>query len=312
MALHRPPRRQKADADWRTVPLRPGALFVVGDPKQSIYRFRRADIDIYNIVRQRFSDPAVGRVVPLTLNFRSVPQLCNWANEVFQTRFPAEPTAHAPRFAALDPSKSNIAHPAACSLLRTTATAKRSRNRMPKRSRSYIRSEVDAGRRRFRDFLILTRKKRDRIAPYADALESLNIPVEVSGAGAFGESAEVEVLTVLLRALADPQDALSLIAVLRGPLFGISDPELFAFKQAGGWFSLFHEPERCGTNNSAVTAHMPRSVRCANTTAGHASFRQQPRWTASSKTPATWHWPRRRREASMREISFTPSTAFAR
>ena len=40
-----------ADADWRKVPLRPGALFVVGDPKQSIYRFRRADIDIYNIVR---------------------------------------------------------------------------------------------------------------------------------------------------------------------------------------------------------------------------------------------------------------------
>ena len=85
------------------MPLRPGALFVVGDPKQSIYRFRRADIDIYNIVRERFSDPAVGRVVPLTMNFRSVPQLCEWANEVFQTRFPAEPTAHAPRFAALDP-----------------------------------------------------------------------------------------------------------------------------------------------------------------------------------------------------------------
>ena len=48
-------------ADWRQVPLRPGALFVVGDPKQSIYRFRRADIDIYNIVRERFSEPAIGR-----------------------------------------------------------------------------------------------------------------------------------------------------------------------------------------------------------------------------------------------------------
>ena len=75
---------RRAPADWRKVPLRPGALFVVGDPKQSIYRFRRADIDIYNIVRQRFSEPGVGRVLPLTLNFRSAPQLCNWANEVFQ------------------------------------------------------------------------------------------------------------------------------------------------------------------------------------------------------------------------------------
>src|SRR5206468_5381471 len=45
--------------DWRKVPVRPGALFVVGDPKQSIYRFRRADIDIYNIVRERFSTKGV-------------------------------------------------------------------------------------------------------------------------------------------------------------------------------------------------------------------------------------------------------------
>ena len=40
-----------AERDWTRVPLRPGALFVVGDPKQSIYRFRRADIDIYQRVR---------------------------------------------------------------------------------------------------------------------------------------------------------------------------------------------------------------------------------------------------------------------
>ena len=124
---------------------------------------------------------------------------------------------------------------------------------------TYIRSEVDAGHRRFRDFLILTRKKRDRIAPSAHALKSLDIPVEVSGAGAFGGSAQVEALTALLRALADPQDALSLIAVLRGPLFGISDAELFAFKQAGGWFSLFHEvsdvvPATALQVNSALSA----------------------------------------------------------
>ena len=114
---------------------------------------------------------------------------------------------------------------------------------MPTRSRATSGREVDAGRRKFSDFLILTRKKKDRIAPYAEALEALNIPIEVSGAGAFGESREVAALTMLLRALADPQDQLALVAVLRGPLFGISDPELFAFKQAGGWFSIFPRPD---------------------------------------------------------------------
>jgi ATP-dependent helicase/nuclease subunit A len=228
-------------ADWRALPLRLGALFVVGDPKQSIYRFRRADIDIYNIVRRRFSDPAVGRVVPLTLNFRSVPQLCNWANQVFEARFPSEPTVHAPRFTALDATKSNIASGGVFTLTHT-CDGKALQEQDAKKIAAYIRSEVDAGRRHFKDFLILTRKKRDRIASYADALKSLNIPVEVSGAGAFGESAEVKVLTVLLRALSDPVDALALIAVLRGPLFGISDQELFAFKHAGGWFSIFNDP----------------------------------------------------------------------
>ena len=51
----------------------------------------------------RFSDPAVGRVVPLTMNFRSVPALCEWANDVFDGLFPTEPTQHSPRFARLDP-----------------------------------------------------------------------------------------------------------------------------------------------------------------------------------------------------------------
>jgi ATP-dependent helicase/nuclease subunit A len=253
--------------DWRKVGLRAGALFVVGDPKQSIYRFRRADIDIYNIVRGRFSEPAIGRVLPLTMNFRSVPALCGWANDVFRTRFPTEPTTYAPRFAALDVPEGK----AATGGVFTLTSAGKGRDLQEEDARkiaAYIRSEVDAGRRQFRDFLILTRKKKDRIAPYADALEALNVPLEVSGAGAFGDSAEVRALTLLLRALAEPQDAVLLVAVLRGPLFGLSDPELFAFKQAGGWISVFHEPT-AGADGS------PQS----RVEAAIGSLRKHYRWT---------------------------------
>jgi ATP-dependent helicase/nuclease subunit A len=95
-------------------------------------------------------------------------------------------------------------------------------------------------------------------------LEALNIPIEVSGAGAFGESAEVAALTVLLRALSDPQDQLALIAVLRGPLFGISDRELFAYKQSGGWFSIFSEGPKA--SSGPVVAAL-------------AALRQYYRWT---------------------------------
>jgi ATP-dependent helicase/nuclease subunit A len=234
----------RAVCDWRTVPLRRDALFVVGDPKQSIYRFRRADIEIYNTVRGRFSDVTLGRVVSLTMNFRSVPALCRWANTVFAGQFPAAPTVHSPQFAPLDAreddGKERSKIPTGLFTITHTCGVKEVPAADATAIARYIRSEVDAGRRRFGDFLILTRKKKDRIAPYASALEERNIPLEVSGAGAFGESAEVAALTVLLRALADPQDQLTLVNVLRGPLFGISDPELFAFRQSGRWFSIFH------------------------------------------------------------------------
>jgi ATP-dependent helicase/nuclease subunit A len=263
---------------WRTIPLRPGALFVVGDPKQSIYRFRRADIEIYNTVRERFSDPATGRVVPLTMNFRSVPALCDWANAVFVDQFPKAPTPHSPRFQALD-SKDEASKPSSGGVFTITHTC--DYKDVPAEDAAkiarYIKAEVDAGRRKYSDFLILTRKKKGRIAPYASALEELNIPIEVSGAGAFGESVEVEALTTLLRALSDPQDALPLVAVLRGPLFGISDPELFAFKQAGGWFSIFFETDQrlvTSDRGPATSDQRPGTVSAALST-----LRKYYRWT---------------------------------
>jgi ATP-dependent exoDNAse (exonuclease V) beta subunit len=57
---------------------RPGALFVVGDPKQAIYRFRRADIDTF-----RRAEQDIGEVALLRTNFRSVPGIVDYVNAVF-------------------------------------------------------------------------------------------------------------------------------------------------------------------------------------------------------------------------------------
>ena len=281
--------RRNDRAEWRTVRLRPGAIFVVGDPKQSIYRFRRADIEIYNIVRARFSDPAVGRIAPLTMNFRSVPALCEWANGVFDGPFPKTPTEHSPQFARLDPNVEAGRGKSKISSGLFTLTHGGKPKEVPALDGAaiarYIRGEVDAGRRKYNDFLILTRKKKDRIAPYAEALEELNIPIEVSGAGAFGESEEVAALTVLLRALADPQDQLTLVNVLRGPLFGISDPELFEYKQSGGWFSILapesKEPEASPRIPGVATIPSRTADHRSRTAMGAAlaALKQYYRWT---------------------------------
>ena len=75
-------------ASWTRVRLRPGALFVVGDPKQSIFRFRRADIETYGRVRARIETTG-GSTVSLTTSFRARPALCDWANAVFSALLPS-------------------------------------------------------------------------------------------------------------------------------------------------------------------------------------------------------------------------------
>jgi ATP-dependent helicase/nuclease subunit A len=276
--------------DWRSIPLRPGGLFVVGDPKQSIYRFRRADIDIYNVVRDRLTDPCSGQVLSLTTNFRSVPALCEWANHVFRQQFPSEPTVYSPQFAPLDahrPKNSravNGERKANTSGVHTlTVPASVEKGDVPAaeadRIARFIRSEVDAKCRSFGDFLVLTRKRKN-LATYAEALEALQVPVEVSGAGSFGKSEEVAQLALLLRALTNPQDGVSLVGVLRGPLFGISDQDLFAFRHAGGWFSIFNGRDRRSTAESS-DALLQKDISNATTCVPSAlnSLNQMFRWT---------------------------------
>jgi ATP-dependent helicase/nuclease subunit A len=240
-----------ADEEGGQASSRRGALFVVGDPKQSIYRFRRADIEIYNEVRARLAGADGSGVLQLTTNFRSVPGLCDWANEVFETTFPSEPSPQAPRFAPLQAHRQPRANqPDIVKLDLAGVDTKDDALRKEEAARiaRYIRAEVDAKRRTFGDFMILTRRKKS-LRPYATALEGLEIPIEVTGAGAFDESDEVRELAQLLQALADPQDAVALVGVLRGSLFGLSDRDLFAFRQAGGYFSLFSsEPQNPGTS----------------------------------------------------------------
>jgi ATP-dependent helicase/nuclease subunit A len=215
-----------------------GALYVVGDPKQSIYRFRRADIDIYNHVRRVIGGDDDANVVPLTTNFRSVPQLCDWANQVFAPKFGTTSTVYSPAFAPLTPYRPDVfgaagLKPGGLFVLTSSDPAEEAA-----KIAKYIHSEVASARRGYGDFLILTRKRKP-LKVYVEALEQLQIPIEVAGAGAFGESAQVRELSQLLQALADPQDAVALVGVLRGPFFGLSDRALFAWKQAGGYLSVF-------------------------------------------------------------------------
>ncbi|MGE5414679.1 MAG: UvrD-helicase domain-containing protein, partial [Syntrophomonadaceae bacterium] len=232
------------ERDWRKLRPAPGSLFVVGDPKQSIYRFRRADIQTYQTVR-RLLEESGGRVVTLSTNFRSSAALCEWVNRVFGRPefFPDAPT---PQQAAYVPLEADRAGGAIPSVLRLEVEGAGNRwepvvrDDADRIGRS-IAAAVASGQRAPGDFLILFRRRR-HMGAYARVLERLGVPFEIAGGGAFGESRELGELMPVLAALADPDDPVPFVAALRGPIFGVDDDALYRFSKAGGRFRFTADP----------------------------------------------------------------------
>ncbi len=207
--------------DWRRATPRPGSLFVVGDPKQSIYRFRRADITTYNQVKARFRE--FGDVVELNANFRSRKPIEKFVNSIFTHRFPTEATAYQAAFSELRVQKPDAPYQGVF-WYRLQAAGQggivvQAAKEDSERVASWIRARIDSGERTPGSFMILTRAKKF-IDMYARALEARSIPVQASGA-AVGIEEELSELVLLLNALADPGDASLVLAVITGLFFGI-------------------------------------------------------------------------------------------
>ncbi|MTI83940.1 MAG: hypothetical protein FH756_08530 [Firmicutes bacterium] len=104
-------------------------------------------------------------------------------------------------------------------------------------------SELEAeltGNPRPADFMILLRYKA-HMDLYARALEEQGIPFRIAGGDGFSNSVEMAEVLKILRAIIDPDDPVLLVAALRGSLFGISDNQLWHFKQAGGRFNIYSD-----------------------------------------------------------------------
>ena len=246
------------ETDWKKCAPVPGALFVVGDPKQSIYRFRRADIVTYNEVKDILKNRG-GRVVSLTANFRTVHPVRTWVNTVFNAEgvFPAEADRHSPTYVPLDQGRidgtsgPDLEGVAVMRVPKDRTNQKDIRDWESETLARIIRHHVDTGmhvpRTRqevekgvkpaagFGDFLVLTRNKA-ALGTYGRALQVLGIPHQVSGGHALNEVPEIALLHRVLEAALMPEDPVALVALLRSDLFGISDEALYAFRRAGGRF----------------------------------------------------------------------------
>ena len=246
-----------------------GNRFLVGDVKQSIYRFRLADPKIFREYARSWRGPA-GQTIPLRENFRSAEGLLRLANSIFHQVMREEvggvtyDAEAALSFGAPDTrtelSAARDSTPRAKLLLRFKHRRGASRDedavapvdetlseaRMVTRE---LQQLVEGGQLIFdakqnaqrpvewRDIAILLRSPRGRSEVYAKECERAGIPLQVARGG-FYESAEVLDLLSLLQLLDNPLQDVPCLAVLRSPLVGLSLDELAEIRQAarGGHF----------------------------------------------------------------------------
>ncbi len=249
---------QDFEKDWTRLKLRPGALFVVGDPKQSIYRFRRADLTTFRRMRALVLASG-GRRLELTANFRSGHAILDWVDRAFDGPFPREETMPQPGHLPLKPAGDGLAVPGVVAKISSGGKIPHCHLSDAEAIARFIRGAVEGGsmmnlhgRRgapprpaRWSDFLILT-AKRNHLPQYARALEIEGIPFEASGAKAFADAPEARLLCDLASCLAEPDDAPRVVGVLRGGLFGLDDPSLYRHRSHSGSFRFAGEPEDQG------------------------------------------------------------------
>jgi ATP-dependent exoDNAse (exonuclease V) beta subunit len=255
-----------AERDWRAMRPAPGKLFVVGDPKQSIYRFRRADVGTYLEVQARFAARGAD-VLHLTTSFRAVPALQAFVNAAFAPRLHADADALQAGYVPLAPYRADAdAQPAVVALpvprpygwRGVTQTAIKAS--LPDavgafvdwllRDSGWTVGDRDGHGRipiRPHHVCILFRRFEsfwdgDVTREYVRALEARSVPHLLVGGRSFHGREEVETMRAALTAIEWPEDELALYATLRGSLFAIGDEALFVYRAAHGRLHPFRLP----------------------------------------------------------------------
>jgi ATP-dependent exoDNAse (exonuclease V) beta subunit len=233
-----------ASHHWSEVDTEPGRLFFVGDPKQSIYRFRRADIAVFLEAR----DGLVGDSETLTTNFRAREPIVRWVNHAFSSLI-QEAEGSQPKYVALDAVRPAPEVGPPVMLIGTEHDSSINADGLrDAEARDVVLSICraieekwtigDDARRapRWRDVAILVPARTS--LPFLErALEAAEVPYRVETSSLVYGTREVRDLIQIARAVDDPTDELAVVAALRTPGFGVGDDDLFTWRRVhrGRW-----------------------------------------------------------------------------
>ena len=254
---------------WDEIEPDPGRLFVVGDPKQSIYRFRRADIAAFLRARDTFGrvPGADGprAVQHLTRNFRSDARIIDFVNHVFADLIVAEADSqpeYVPLEAAREPADGAdggtgnragghvvllgaaphpTSNPATGDTWRVTASELRTAEAAD--VAAVVRRALDEAwpvTRRLPDGTLrrepcrlgdiaVLLPARTSLGQLEDALDAVGIPYRTETSSLVYSTPEIRSLLLVLHAVDDPTDELALVSALRSPVLGCGDDDLYTF-----------------------------------------------------------------------------------
>ena len=226
----------------------PGALVVVGDAKQSIYRFRRADVDLFRRLSAQATARPGHQVLHLTQNFRSRPAILRFVNRAFGILIQESKEADQPPYEAIDPPPGLSEEPSvialrfeappyaeSADLLRAESAALAAVIAQVAAGRYDVRDPSTGATRKSRagDVMVLARRL-TQVRYLEEALEAAGLRFAVEGGKSFFDRQEVHETLAVLRAIEDPTDRVSLVAALRSSFFGVSDRDIVSYALAGG------------------------------------------------------------------------------
>jgi ATP-dependent helicase/nuclease subunit A len=254
-----------AETNWLKVKPIPGKLFIVGDPKQSIYRFRRADVSLYQGVKQILLMHGA-ELAHLTVSFRATPAIQTMVNAAFAPLM-SEESRTQPVYAPLTPYRAEPGTQPSIVVLPVPepygdfgrVVNWKIDESIPEAIAAYARwlvhesgwtvTEREKPDERVpirpRHICILFRRMnsfgRDVTRPYLRALEARHLPHVLVKGGSFNEREEVIAVRNLLGAIERPDDELTVFAALRGPVFALSDAALLEFRMTLGSLHPFRK-----------------------------------------------------------------------
>ncbi|MBF42981.1 MAG: DNA helicase UvrD [Acidimicrobiaceae bacterium] len=247
----------------------PGSLFLVGDPKQSIYRFRRADISLYLLARQSLA----ANDVALTENFRTTVPIIDWINAVFGNLIGSGPTSGNPtsgdgpgRVELVQPVYTPLAGrrpaasvgPAVTLLGRQAHGGEVDADGLRQLEAADVADAITtavaeewtvedhAGHQRpcaFGDIAVLL-PTRTSLPDLEATLEAAGIPYRAESSSLLFATPQIRDLLMVLRAIDDPTDDLAVVAALRTPYLGCGDDDLARWRvhHGGSWNHQADQP----------------------------------------------------------------------